>query len=221
MARIRINRSPEQPGLFDRPSPAAVEVPTLPWDEGGRDEYFSKLPGDAELVAGDEVLNRPLNVNPGLRAPDPVEPPRLVRTRIAPGIKQDSSGSAGSTKGNEVESAPSGACPARPAQPDETKPFSHFTQTNQLSAIEATRAVRGQSLGYTGVWFCRTRVAVCRDCHQAMTAGTEQYTPKGFEGQGPMAVIYNCQQRKPNVDAKCGVCGNVTIGEVVGLDGRY
>lgn len=31
---------------------AARRVETRPWDEGGRDEYFSKLPGDARLVAG-------------------------------------------------------------------------------------------------------------------------------------------------------------------------
>ena len=152
-------------------------------------------------------------------------PPRQVRIRIEPGTKKDSSGSAGTAEGNQAETVPVAtaivADPgyAQPAQPDETKPYSHFTQTNRLSADEARRALRGQSLGYTGVWFCRTRVAVCRDCHQAMTAGTQQFIPKGFDGQGPMAVIYNCQQRKPNVDAKCGVCGQPTVGEVMGLDG--
>ncbi len=185
MARIRINRSPEQPGLFDAP-----------------------------------LLNRPLNVNPGLRAPDPVEPPRLVRTRIAPGTKQDSSGSSGTGAGNHPATAPNTAPGSRDSdQPDETKPFSHFTKTNQLSADEARRAIRGQSLGYTGVWFIRTGVAVCRDCHEGMTAGTQQFIPKGFEGQGPMATVYDCQQRKPNVDARCGVCGQPTIGEVMGPNG--
>ncbi len=29
-----------------------AEAKSLPWDEGGRDQYFTKLPGDARLVAG-------------------------------------------------------------------------------------------------------------------------------------------------------------------------
>lgn len=39
-----------QPRLV--PSEAAKTPPTKPWDEGGRDEYFSKFPGDERLVAG-------------------------------------------------------------------------------------------------------------------------------------------------------------------------
>ncbi len=109
------------------------------------------------------------------------------------------------------------AAAAKLAEP--AKPFSHFTQTGQLSADEAQRALRGLSLGYTGVWFMRTQVAVCRDCHQSMTAGTEQFVPRGFDGQGPMATVYSSEQRVPNVMARCGVCGNSVAGEVMGLNG--
>lgn len=31
---------------------AKAEQGPRPWDEGGRDDYYSKLPGDARLVAG-------------------------------------------------------------------------------------------------------------------------------------------------------------------------
>lgn len=39
-------------GIPEPVAPSEPKPEALPWDEGGRDAYFSKLPGDARLVAG-------------------------------------------------------------------------------------------------------------------------------------------------------------------------
>ncbi len=233
MARIK-RAPPEQGGLFD---PPAAPPPMDPVNPGLHARPVTIAPGVEfgmiPFASGTQQAVTTLREAMGL-------PPR-TRVKISSGSagtaagnqaeaapsgavfwtpaqsEESSSGSAGTGVGNDPETTPSDVGPAKPAQPGE--PFSHFSQTGRLNADEATRAIQGRSLGYVGVWFIRTQVAVCRDCHRSMIEGTAQFIPCGFEGQGPMATVYTCEQRKPNVQARCGVCGNPTVGEVAGLNG--